>query len=199
MLKKVAITGNIASGKSQVEKVLAENFPVYDTDKIAHQILDELDGFFGYDVLTDGKIDRQKLGRLVFENKELKQKLERIIHPKVKEKILELFEKHQNDKLIFISVPLLFEAGFEGLFDEILFISVDESIQLERLMSRNNLTKKEALSRINSQQKQEEKIKKSDYIINNNGSIEELKKLVIEYINNVTKNNQIPSPLEGEG
>ncbi len=187
MLKKVAITGNIASGKSQVEKFLAEKFPVYDADKIAHQILDELDDFLGYDVLTDGKIDRKKLGKLVFENKELKQKLEEIIHPKVKEKILELFQKHQNDKLIFISVPLLFEAGFEGLFDEILFISVDKEIQLKRLMSRNNFTKEEALLRMNSQLNPEEKIKKSDYVINNNGSIEELKKLVIEYINNVTK------------
>ena len=177
MVIKIGITGNIASGKSQVEKYLKnKNFVVYDTDKIAHSILDDIKEFYGYDVFINGKIDRKKLGDLVFNNPDLKKKLEDIIHPKVKAEILKLFEKHRNEKYIFISVPLLFEAGFEDLFDKILLVSVDRDIQLERLMNRNSLTKKDALLRINSQIPQEEKIEKSDFIVNNNSTIENLYK-----------------------
>ena len=147
MLKKVAITGNIASGKSQVEKFLAENYPVYDTDKIAHEILGEIKFFYGYDVFTDGKIDRQKLGKLVFENPDLKKKLEDIVHPKVRKRIVDIFTKHKNDRVVFVSVPLLFEAGFEDMFNKIIFIKVNEIMQLNRLMERNGFTKDEALLR----------------------------------------------------
>ena len=71
---KVAITGNIASGKSQVEKLISDkNYTVYDTDKIAHDILDKVNDFYGYDVFTDGRIDRKKLGELVFSNPDLKK------------------------------------------------------------------------------------------------------------------------------
>ena len=176
---KVAITGNIASGKSQVEKILADlNFCVYDSDKIAHEILSGITEFFGYDVFTDGKIDRKKLGEVVFSNPDLKKKLENLTHPKIKEKILELFELHKDEKYVFVSVPLLYEAGFEDIFEKVIFISVDKDIELKRLISRNNLTEEEALLRINSQQSQEEKIKKADFVIENNSSIEELKEKI---------------------
>ena len=172
---KIGITGNIASGKSQVEKYLKiRNFIVYDTDRITHSILDKIKDFYGYDVFTNGKIDRKKLGNLVFNNTYLKKKLEDLIHPEVKKEILKLFEKHKNEKYIFISVPLLFEAGFENLFDKIILVTVDNDTQLKRLMERNSLTKKDALLRINSQIPQEEKIGKSDFIVNNNSTIENL-------------------------
>lgn len=174
MLKKVAITGNIASGKSQVEKFLAENYPVYDADKLAHEILDEIKYFYGYDVFTDGKIDRQKLGKLVFENPDLRKKLEDIVHPKVRKRIVDIFTKHKNDRVVFVSVPLLFEAGFEDMFNKIIFIKVNEIMQLNRLMERNGFTKDEALLRIKSQMPQKDKISKSDFVIENNSSIKDL-------------------------
>ena len=182
MLRKIAITGNIASGKSQVEKILSERFPVYDTDIIAHEILDEIKYFYGYDVFTDYRIDRKKLGELVFNNSDMRKKLEDIVHPKVKAKILEIFENHKKDKYVFISVPLLFEAGFEDLFDKIIFIKVNEMLQLNRLMERNGFTKEEAMTRINSQMVQEEKIRKSDFVIENNSTLEELKVNVFKVV-----------------
>lgn len=170
---KVAITGNIASGKSQVEKFISnKNYPVYDTDKIAHKILEQVKDFYGYDVFTDGKIDRKKLGNLVFSNPDLKKKLEEIIHPKVKEEILKIFKKGY--QIVFISIPLLFETGFDKLFDKIIFVQCDDDIRLQRLMERNHITKTQALSRMNSQQEQEEKIKKSDFILHNNSTIRDL-------------------------
>ena len=170
---KVAITGNIASGKSQVEKIISEKYPVYDADKIVHKILENLKDFYGYDVFTDGKIDRKKLGELVFSNPDLKKKLEEIIHPQVKQEILKIFE--QDLPVVFISIPLLFETGFDRLFDKIIFVSADSKLRLERLMKRNNFTKEEALRRIQSQGAEEEKIQKSDFVICNNSTLTDLK------------------------
>ena len=175
MVLKVAVTGNIAAGKSQVEKVLENlGYPVYDSDKIAHSILDSITDFYGYDVFTAGKIDRKKLGELVFSNSHLKQKLEMLTHPKIKAEILDLFKKHSNEKYIFVSVPLLYEAGFDDIFDKVIFVSVDKNIQLKRLMQRNSLTEEDALKRINVQMPQELKIKRADFVIENNSSIEYL-------------------------
>ena len=170
---KAAITGNIASGKSQVEKIISEKYPVYDADKIAHKILENLKDFYGYDVFTDGKIDRKKLGELVFSNPDLKKKLEEIVHPQVKQEILKIFE--QDLPVVFISIPLLFETGFDRLFDKIIFVSADSKLRLERLMKRNNFTKEEALRRIQSQGAEEEKIQKSDFVICNNSTLTDLK------------------------
>ncbi len=180
---KAAITGNIASGKSQIERLISEKYPVYDTDKIAHKILDNLKEFYGYDVFINGKIDRKKLGELVFSNPDLKKKLEEIIHPQVKREILKIFE--QNLPYVFISVPLLFETGFDRLFDKIIFVSADSSIRLERLMKRNNFSESEALLRINSQAGEEEKIQKSDFVIYNNSSLNELERQVAIVINKI--------------
>ena len=186
MVTKIAIAGNIASGKSQVENILKKmGFTVYDSDCIAHEVLDNIKEFYGYDVFTEGKIDRKKLGNLVFSNPDLRKKLEDITHPKIKSVILEIFEKHKSDKLIFISVPLLYEAGFEDIFDKVLFVSVDNELQLERLMKRNNLTKDEALLRISAQIPQEEKISKSDYVIENNSSLSALNVQINKFIENI--------------
>ena len=179
MVIKIAITGNIASGKSQVEKCLERlGFVVYDSDKIAHDVLETLTDFYGYDVFSDGKIDRKKLGALVFSDADLRVKLERITHPQIKAKILELFNLHNNDKYIFVSVPLLYEAGFDDMFDKVIFVSVDKDLQLKRLIARNHYSEEEALKRISSQMSQEEKIKKADYVILNNTSVEDLNKQV---------------------
>lgn len=177
---KVAITGNIASGKSQVEKIFAERFPVYDADKIAHEIL--------------GDIDRKALGAKVFANPKARKELEEYIHPKVKERILEIFDTPlrrfaplpphwgQIPDIVVISIPLLFETGFDKLFDKIIFVAADENIRLERLMKRNNFTKEEALLRMNAQLPQEDKIKKSDFVIYNNSTLEKLQESTLVLI-----------------
>lgn len=176
---KVAITGNIASGKSQVENIISEmGYKVFDSDKLAHDILNNLDDFYGYDVFVNGKIDRKKLGKLVFSDPELKLKLEQLVHPKVKTKILELFEKNNNEQFVFVSVPLLYESGFDNIFDRVIIVAVNQQLQLQRLMARNNFSESEAILRINSQISQEEKLEKADYIIYNNESLDNLQEQV---------------------
>ena len=177
---KFALCGNIASGKSTVQKLLEnQGYRVLDTDKVAHELLtvNNLELFLEFkkfDVFENGEFSREKLGKLVFTNKEIKQKLENILHPQIREKIKEFFEQNQNEKYLFVGIPLLFEANMTDLFDKIIFIYADDDIRLKRLLLRNGYSVEYAKARLNSQMRQEEKTQKSDYVINNNGSIEEL-------------------------
>lgn len=179
---KFALCGNIASGKSTVQKFLECNgYKVLDTDCVAHKLLTVknkalLDEFEKYDVFEDGEFSRAKLGKLVFENPELKKKLENILHPQIREEIKKFFEQNKDEKYLFVGIPLLFEANMQGMFDKILFVYADDDIRLKRLLARNNYTLTHAKARMNSQMTQEKKIQMSDYIINNNGDLEELYK-----------------------
>lgn len=192
----IAIVGNIASGKSTVENVLRKKgYKVFDSDIIAHEVLDDLsekilEAFKGYDILENGKISRQKLGALVFDDKNLKEKLENIVHPEIKDRLKKIFEENKLEKYIFVSIPLLFEVGWRNLFDKILFIYTEDKIRLNRLMQRNNFTKDEALARIKSQLPQEEKVKVSDFIINNNHSIDVLQKYIERFIIQLEDNGE---------
>lgn len=164
---KIAITGNIASGKSEVEKIIAQDFPVFDADKIAHRFL--------------GNVDRRALGEKVFSDPVARKKLEEYIHPKVKDEILKIFCESQ-EKCVFVSIPLLFETGFDKLFDKIIFVQCDDKLRLERLMKRNNFTKEQALKRMNAQMPQDDKINKSDFVIHNNSTKKELATQVNELL-----------------
>ena len=170
---KIAITGNIASGKSEVEKIIAQNFPVFDADKIAHKFL--------------GNVDRRALGEKVFSDPVARKKLEEYIHPKVKDEILKIFCESQ-EKCVFVSIPLLFETGFDKLFDKIIFVQCDDKLRLERLMKRNNFTKEQALKRMNAQMPQDDKINKSDFVIHNNSTKEKLAEQVNELLKKILKN-----------
>ena len=184
---KIAIVGNIASGKSEMEKYLDKlGFVVLDTDLIAHDILidrpDVAKAFAEYDVFEYGKLSREKLGRLVFSDKELKSKLEAILHPMIKEELCSAFEVYSDEKCIFVSVPLLFEVGWENMFDKTVFIKSDDKLRLKRLIERNGYDKKYAQLRLNSQMAQDKKCSKSDYVIENNGTLKDFKRNIDEFL-----------------
>ena len=184
---KYAIVGNIASGKSEMERVLdKKGYVVLDTDLMAHDILtdkpDVPKAFSDYDVFEYGRLSRDKLGKLVFSDPELKTKLEDIVHPLIKEELESAFNVYSDEDVLFVSVPLLFEVGWENLFDKIVFIKSDDIIRLNRLIERNGYSKEYAQTRIDSQSAQEEKAKKADYVIENNGSKEEFIAKIEEFI-----------------
>ena len=184
---KVALVGNIASGKSTVEKALqTSGYVVLDTDKVWHELLtcDEVSKeFSSFDVFENGIISREKLGKLVFANVELKKRLEDILYPMVRLRIAEFFEQYNTESLVFVAIPLLFESGMVNLFDKIVFVYCDDDIRLKRLTARNNYTEEYAKIRMGAQQSQDEKIKKSDYVIYNNSTIEALDRCVDSVVN----------------
>ena len=178
---KVAITGNIASGKSVVQAVLEKKgYKVLDTDVVGHEVLKSnseiITAFSKYDVFNaDGSVSREKLGRLVFSDKNLKKKLEAISHPIIKNKIEKFFEENSSERVVFVAIPLLFEANMQSLFDKIVLVYANEEIRKQRLIERNNLSAEDAQKRISCQLPQEYKLKFADYILENNGSFENVK------------------------
>ena len=174
MILIIGITGSIACGKSLVSNYLQEKgYTIIDADKIGHMALEndevkkQLVNKFGKSILKDNEINRVTLGKLVFENNENLKELNNIIHPQIRKNISEQLQVHKNEKLVFVDVPLLFEAKFDDLVEKIIVVSLDEKTQLERLMYRNSLSKEEALQRIKSQIPVREKEKLGDYVVDN--------------------------------
>lgn len=178
-MRKIAITGNIASGKSVVEDILkSKGYKVLDTDAVSHEILENSieakEAFKDFDIFENGVISRAKLGKIVFADNILLKKLETIIHPQIIKKMDEFFLQNHNEKYVFVSVPLLFETNMQDMFDEILLVAADENIRLNRVMARNGYSKEYALKRIKSQMPQDEKLARVDFIIDNNTTVQEL-------------------------
>ncbi|MBN8540026.1 MAG: dephospho-CoA kinase [Deltaproteobacteria bacterium] len=186
----IGLTGGIASGKSTVAKYLAElGYCVISADQLAHQAMlpgsagaAKILSRFGPSVfLPDGTVDRAKLGKIVFEDSTGRSKLdlEAILHPEVRLQAAKEKERCRQSgrQLAFYEIPLLFEKKLESQFDKIVCIAVDPQLQIQRLMSRSKLDRPSAAARIQSQYPQDVKVKGSDEVIWNNGSLEELKNL----------------------
>ena len=176
----IGITGSIACGKSTVsDYLIAKGYTIIDADKLGHVALTsddvkrKLAEKFGDEILENNEISREKLGKLVFGNDDNLKILNSIIHPKIKELILKLQEEHKDKNLVFLDIALLYEANFVDLVEKVAVVYVDEDVQLERLMTRNSLSKEEAIKRIESQMIPREKAALGDFVINNSYSKED--------------------------
>ena len=184
-MKIVGLTGGISSGKSTVSSYFRQlKIPVIDADEVARKVVEpnsqgvkEIRKAFGNDVFEeDGSLNRQKLGELVFSDVENRQKLDELLQPLIKIMILDEIEayRQKGEKMIVLDLPLLFEKQYEKLCEEIIVVYVPKELQLERLMKRNQYTKQEALSRIDSQLSIEEKRKRATVLFDNQGTIQQL-------------------------
>lgn len=172
----IGITGSIATGKTYVEKIIKDKgYRVIDADVIAHQALyrntevyQKTVVAFGDGILNKNQsINRNKLGRIVFQNPDKKRLLENLIHPFVIDKMNKKISQTKKNELFFISVPLLYETNIEKMFDFIIVVYTSEEKQLERLMNRDKIDKKLALLKITSQLSLEIKKQKAHFIIDN--------------------------------
>ena len=195
----IGITGSIACGKSTVSNYLREKgYTIIDADKLGHialtsdEVKEKLKKSFGLTILENNEISREKLGKLVFGNDENLKILNSIVHPYIRKIILQLQENHRDERFVFLDIALLFEAGFEDLVEKIIVVHVDEKIQLARLMSRNALSKEQAMFRIESQMSSKDKSILGNYVIDNGGTKEETYKqidLIIEALERGIINN----------
>ncbi|MBS4535933.1 dephospho-CoA kinase [Clostridium sp. D2Q-14] len=186
-IKIIGLTGGIATGKTTVSRIIREKgYPLIDADLVAREVVEvnepayrEIVNIFGTSILlSNNNIDREKLGSIIFDNKNLRSKLNNIVHPRIYLKVKEYIEKYKKkgSKLIFVDIPLLIEVKNdlekENIrFDEIWLVYANKNQQIERLKERNNYTNEEAVSRINSQMDIEEKKKYCDRIIDNTKNI----------------------------
>lgn len=189
----IGLTGGIASGKSTVSNMLKEMaVTVIDADVEARLAVEKgepayqkiLAGFGDDIVLPSGDIDRVKLGSIIFHNAEKRQLLNGIVHPEVRRRMNSQVEaaKERGEQVIVLDIPLLFESKLTHMVEKTILVYVDRDIQLKRLMERNNLSLEEAEARIKSQMPLTVKVPLADAVINNNGTITESKKQLIEIL-----------------
>lgn len=189
---KVGISGTMGAGKSSVSTYIAsKGYPVYDADKIVHDLYDtvELQDFlvcrFGNDVVDHNGVNRKKLGEFVFSDSKALLDLESKVYPMVFDVIEKL-----DEPLVFVEVPLLFEGGFESLFDIIVVVVADPIVRLERLKKRG-MSEEDIKSRDLRQWSHDEKILKADVVIDNSYSFDRLHKDVDAFLERIVDEHSI--------
>ena len=190
MARIIGITGGIASGKSTVTEFLRQQgYQVIDADQVVHELQEPggrlyqaLLSTFGSSILQeDGRLDRPKLGAMIFGNPELLEQSSQIQNQIIREELAGRRDLlAETEDIFFMDLPLLFELQYEDWFEQIWLVDVTEETQLSRLMTRNSLSQEEAEKRIAAQLSLREKRKRADVLIDNNGSLEETRHQILD-------------------
>ncbi len=174
MTKVIGLTGGIGSGKTTVANYIKSlGIPVYIADEKAKKIMDTktvvelVKNTFGKDIIIDNKIDRQKLAQLVFKHPDMLQKLNDIVHPRVRKNFINWVKKQKNHSYVIKEAAILFESGSHKFCDSIITVTAPLETRLQRVISRDKTDKKSILARMKNQWSEDEKIAKSDYVIHN--------------------------------
>lgn len=174
-----ALTGGIATGKSSVIELLKRSgFRVIDADKVAHEVLDEqhqkISEIFGEHFVREGKVDRKRLGSMVFSDPQKRKVLENLLHPVIYTKIAALSDTlDKRAEPYIVDIPLFYEGGRYAI-ENVIVVYASKEQQLERLMQRDEHSKEEALSRIESQIDIQEKCDNATHVIDNSGNLKQL-------------------------
>ncbi|MBE6162492.1 MAG: dephospho-CoA kinase [Streptococcus equinus] len=192
MTKIIGITGGIASGKSTVvDEVRKHGYQVIDADQVVHELqakggklYQALLDWLGDGILkSDGELDRQKLGQMIFASKEMLAKSSQIQNGIIRQELARRRDElAKSQEVFFMDIPLLIERDYVDWFDDIWLVFIDEKTQLERLVLRNHLTREEAQKRIASQMSTEAKKTFADKLLDNSGDIATLKEKVAELL-----------------
>lgn len=190
MTYRVGLSGGIGSGKSMVAALFGElGVPVIDTDAISHALTQPggmaiplIRKEFGRDYVTEaGALDRARMRELVFSQAQAKRQLEAILHPLILSRMMEEVQTAGGARYVMLVVPLLFEsAGFRGEVDRALVVDCSEETQIARTMARSKLDREAVLAIMAGQISRAERLKRADDVIQNDGSLEELRARVAD-------------------
>lgn len=193
-MKKIAITGTIGSGKSEVSRLLREKgYAVFDCDQVSYdlsqpnqagynQIIKRFEGI----VMENQMLDRKKLASIIFNDAQAKMDLQNILYPLILEEMEKQIKK--SDTLFFAEVPTLYESGWEIYFDQVLVVSVCKEVRDFRLKQNRSMSLAQIEERVQAQISDEKKCALADWVIENNGTKEELKIKIEKWLEKVERN-----------
>lgn len=181
-MRVIGLTGGIGSGKTTVAHMfLEEKIPVVDADRISREVTspgrpacEEIVRHFGQEVLrSDGRIDRKKLGSIVFGDPGKRAVLEAITHPRIAEGIRKAVSAFADEghPVVIVEAALIHEKGRQGIFEAVIGVRCGKDLQVERIMRRDGITRERALRIVAAQMDPEEKVRASDYVIDNSGDL----------------------------
>ncbi len=179
--RRIGLTGGIASGKSTITNYIRKhkNIPIVDADNLSRELIKpntygykKILEYFGNQIIDNNKnsekaINRKCLRKIIFNNSESKEWIEELLHPLIKERMIEECSQYKNNQTILLVIPLLFEANFEDICTEIWLVQCPRELQKKRLITRDKISEKEAYEIINFQLSFEEKRKLSDIVLDN--------------------------------
>ena len=191
----LGLTGGIATGKSTVSRYFFEKgYAVVDADVVARRVVEpgteglaNIVAQFGTEIIqTDGTLNREKLGAMIFADAEKRETLNNLLSAQIRRAIMADTATlvNANQPLIVLDIPLLYEAGYETHCDAVMVVYTTEEVQRKRLMGRNNLSEEEALNRIASQEPIEAKKNRADIVIDNNGTLNDTYEQVETWLKN---------------
>ena len=179
--RRIGLTGGIASGKTTITNYIRKhkNIPILDADDLSRELIKpntygykKILDYFGNKIIdnennSERAINRKLLRHIIFKNSESKKWIEKLLHPLIKEKMIEDCSQYKNNQTIVLVIPLLFEAKFEDICTEIWLVKCPKELQKTRLITRDKVSEKEAYESINLQLSFEEKRKFADIILDN--------------------------------
>jgi len=179
--RRIGLTGGIASGKTTITNYIRKHkkIPILDADNLSRELIKpntngykKILDYFGNKIIdnknnSERAINRKLLRKIIFKNSESKKWIEKLLHPLIKEKMIEKCSQYKNNQTIVLVIPLLFEAKFEDICTEIWLVKCSKELQKKRLITRDKISEKEASDSINLQLSFEEKRKFSDIILDN--------------------------------
>ena len=179
--RRIGLTGGIASGKTTITNYIRKhkNIPIIDADDLSKELIKpntygfkKILDYFGNKIIdnknnSERLINRKLLRKIIFKNSESKEWIEKLLHPLIKEKMIEKCSEYKNNQALVLVIPLLFEAKFEDICTEIWLVKCPKEIQKKRLITRDKISEKEASDSVNLQLSFEEKRKFSDIILDN--------------------------------
>ena len=193
--RRIGLTGGIASGKSTITEYIRtyKKIPILDADNLSRELIKpnttgykKILDHFGNQIInecsSEKTINRKLLRKIIFKDEKNREWIQKLIHPLIKEKMIEECNKYKKNKIILLVVPLLFEAKFEDICSEIWLVKCTEEEQIKRLIKRDKISKEEACAIIKFQMNFDEKTKLSDVILDNsdetNKWINKIKELI---------------------